>query len=342
LKKLKAIFIGITLFIAMTSNTNKDFGPAFDCSSNVLAHGIPLPQYYQGYCLTPQPTYIMEYTNNHVVDSGEKAFNFPTVMHKQTELSESSETSSTENYYPVEYSNFKSFVNQNFSEDFASTGSERNLIREISAAEERLEPQWPKSVKTLDELNAKKIEQWIYNAEKLSPEEMFWKKMTENPHLFELWLNGRALKEKSSHQCTLKYENTADECLKGLCENPSDNCDEYHWNSFENYHYTSKRSHCRYFQKGRCRRGRTCNFLHDQGTMCPSSQKVFLGGLPSHITEFTLRLKLAQHGYRVINKPVVLRGYAPHVCMGSIEEAQELIAKKSILIDGSFVDVRAY
>merc|ERR1719510_1049416 len=88
-----------------------------------------------------------------------------------------------------------------------------------------------------------------------------------------------------------------------------------------------KRRLCRHFLKGHCNRGKTCDFLHDPSIFCPSSQKVFLGGLPAHITEATLRQKLLQQGYKVINKPKVLRGFTPQVCLASVEEAQKLIEK---------------
>merc|ERR1712060_567214 len=103
-----------------------------------------------------------------------------------------------------------------------------------------------------------------------------------------------------------------------------------------------KRRLCRHFLKGHCKRGKACDFLHDPSIFCPNSQKVFLGGLPTHITEATLRQKLAQQGYEVINKPKVLRGFTPQVCLASVEEAQKLIEKRNITIDGSLVDVRAY
>jgi len=47
-------------------------------------------------------------------------------------------------------------------------------------------------------------------------------------------------------------------------------------------------------------------------------------------------------GYKVINKPKVIRGFSPQVCLESVEEAQKLIEKRSIKIDGSRVDVRVY
>lgn len=103
-----------------------------------------------------------------------------------------------------------------------------------------------------------------------------------------------------------------------------------------------KRRLCRHFLKGFCNRGKSCDFLHDSSIFCADLQKVFLGGLPSYITEFSLRQKMAAQGYHVINKPKVLRGFAPQVCLASVEEAQKLIKKGKIIIDGSHVDIRPY
>jgi len=103
-----------------------------------------------------------------------------------------------------------------------------------------------------------------------------------------------------------------------------------------------KRRLCRHFLKGWCKRGKSCDFLHDSSIFCPDLQKVFLGGLPSYITESNLRQKMAEQGYNVINKPKVLRGFTPQVCLGSVDEAQRLIKKGKIMIDDTQVDVRPY
>jgi len=103
-----------------------------------------------------------------------------------------------------------------------------------------------------------------------------------------------------------------------------------------------KRRLCRHFLKGHCKRGNQCDFLHDSSIFCPEIQKVFLGGLPSHIVGSTLIEKLADQGYTVINKPKVLRGFTPQVCLGSVKEAQRMIEKGKIMIDGVQVDVRPY
>jgi len=103
-----------------------------------------------------------------------------------------------------------------------------------------------------------------------------------------------------------------------------------------------KRRLCRHFLKGHCKRGRGCDFLHDPTIFCDDQQKVFLGGLPEHITQKTLRKKLARQGYKVLNSPKIFRGFTPQVCLASVKQAQRLISNGSITIDGATVDVRPY
>jgi len=320
----------------MCSYTNKDFDSAFDCSC-YLAHGIQLPYHSEGHNFRLHPREMMASAIDQVIDAGQQAYNFSAAKLKQLELAEPTGRSTIEDYYPVEYNNFLSLVNHSDLDDFTMTGNEFNLIREISAAQDALEPT---SKLIYDKCNTERIKQLIYCSENLSLQEMFWKNMRENEQLMKLLLNKKELKDNRSKQCSLKYENMIRECMQEFGENPRDSWNTDDSNSSENY--TRKRRLCKHFLKGYCKRGRACDFLHDLSMFYPTSQKVFLGGLPTHITEFTLRLKLAQQGYKVINRPKVLRGFSPQVCMGSEEEAQELIAKGSILIDDSFVDVRAY
>merc|ERR1719285_956745 len=61
-----------------------------------------------------------------------------------------------------------------------------------------------------------------------------------------------------------------------------------------------KSRHCRHFLKGRCERGNTCGFRHDISVFCTDMQKVFLGGLPQHMTSSLLRQKLSEQGYKVL------------------------------------------
>jgi len=132
------------------------------------------------------------------------------------------------------------------------------------------------------------------------------------------------------------FQFMVDEHLQGFGEKRPE-----HWEPREEDE-NRKRRLCRHFLKGHCKRGKACDFLHDPSIFCPDYQKVFLGGLPAHITEAILQEKLTEQGYTVINKPKVLRGFTPQVCLGSVEEAQQLIKKGRIFIDGSQVDVRPY
>jgi len=100
--------------------------------------------------------------------------------------------------------------------------------------------------------------------------------------------------------------------------------------------------HCRHFLKGQCVRGKTCGFIHDRSIFCTDTQKVFLGGVPQHFTPTSLRQKLTDLGFTVLNKPRVLPGFSPEVCLGSVQEAQILISKGSIMIDGVRIVVRPF
>merc|ERR1719427_1622730 len=106
--------------------------------------------------------------------------------------------------------------------------------------------------------------------------------------------------------------------------------------------FEGKRRLCRHFLKGRCNRGNTCDFLHDQSIFCSDEQKVFLGGLPPYITDKILQQALRTQGWNVINKPKVLQGFSPQICLGSVEEAQNMIKRGKVVIEGAFVDVRPY
>merc|ERR550534_3058366 len=103
-----------------------------------------------------------------------------------------------------------------------------------------------------------------------------------------------------------------------------------------------KRRLCRHFVKGFCLRGESCEFLHDPSIFCTDEQKVFLGGLPLHMTPEILKDKLEKQGLTVLNKPKIMRGFTPQVCLGSVEQADHLIAKRFLYIDDHRVDVRPY
>jgi len=99
---------------------------------------------------------------------------------------------------------------------------------------------------------------------------------------------------------------------------------------------------CRHFIKGYCLRGESCDFLHDLSIFCKDEQKIFLGGLPLGITSASLKSSLEEKGMTILNKPRVLRGYSPQVCLGSVEEAQKLISVGYINIGDHRVTVRPF
>jgi hypothetical protein len=105
---------------------------------------------------------------------------------------------------------------------------------------------------------------------------------------------------------------------------------------------TRKRRLCRHFVKGFCMRGRFCDFHHDPSIFCSDEQKVFLGGLPLHFTPQILKRKLENVGLTVLNEPRILRGFTPEVCLGSVEEANRLIAQRYVVLDNQRIDVRQY
>jgi len=107
-------------------------------------------------------------------------------------------------------------------------------------------------------------------------------------------------------------------------------------------HKCRKRRLCRHFVKGFCLRGDSCDFLHDPSVLCTDEQKVFLGGLPPNLTPETLKLRLEEQGLIILNKPRIMRGFTPQVCLSSVEAAERLIAQRFIFIDNNRVDVRPY
>merc|ERR1719233_320089 len=103
-----------------------------------------------------------------------------------------------------------------------------------------------------------------------------------------------------------------------------------------------KSRHCRHFLKGHCERGESCGFRHDRSVFCTDLQKVFLGGLPAHLTARLLCKKLAEQGYTVLNNPKIIRWFSPQVCLGSVWEAQRLVKKGTLIIDGKVIRVRPF
>jgi len=273
-------------------------------------------------------------------------YSFSAAKLKQFELALSSRSSASEardEFYTDEYNDLMAYVNED-SGDVGNTGREREQILNISelADEDLRKIILCGGVSSFDTIH-----------EEAPMASGYYGEIVPSPSIddFALWMETAdrqlspgpegpgAYGNKSLFKESLKspdFQSMVDEHLRGFGEKRPD-----HWEPLvedEN----RKRRLCRHFLKGHCKRGRACDFLHDPSIFCPDFQKVFLGGLPAHINETSLQEKLTQQGYTVINKPKVLRGFTPQVCLGSVEEAQQLIKKGRIFIDGSQVDVRPY
>jgi len=251
----------------------------------------------------------------------------------------SSASEARDEFYTDEYNELMAYVDQDYG-DYGNTGREPEQILNISELDE--------------DLTSIRIEGGVGPFNGIHQEiPSYWDGSAQSPTIAEsaLWKDtwdGQLLPEKDELQTfgeesllkeSLKspdFQQMVDEHLRGFGEKRPE-----HWEPLPEDE-NRKRRLCRHFLKGHCKRGRACDFLHDPSIFCPDFQKVFLGGLPAHITETTLQEKLTRQGYTVINKPKVLRGFTPQVCLGSVEEAQQLIKKGRIFIDGSQVDVRPY
>jgi len=321
----------------MNSNINIDFDcdRSFDCS-HYLGHDIDLPQvdsYHSEHSPMEDMTYAI--SNDHTFE--EQDYSFSAAKLKQFELAESSRKSSSEDFYPLEYSELFSCINQCYLEDFRNNEHELNHYPEIAAIEDGLLP----ASMMHDESEVFVPSDLIDDSGEANLMAMVWKQMQQNKLLEDFARYKKKAMEESSYHSNPQFHNIVEEYLNGVGVKRTYNRKEDNFD-FSEEDQNRKRRLCRHFLKGHCKRGKACDFLHDPSIFCPNSQKVFLGGLPAHITGVTLPQKLAQLGYKVINKPKVLRGFTPQVCMASVEEAQELIEKRNIVIDGSPIDVRAY
>lgn len=313
----------------MSLNENYyDCDASFDCSY-YLDHGIELPHDDKGYDMKLNNSEMMGYVNSFVGSCDENNSNLLSLTPQPLKRC------STDDYYPVEYNNLLSSMEHSDMELSRSTENELELLREISAAEDALLSTSGNSIYGVDI----DMVEYLLTQRTGGLEQYLLKNMEKKERLEDVEWYGQELMEKSFNYSSPQTQNVADEFVKGIGEKRNA-WDQDHSSSSDEQ--TRKRRLCRHFLKGHCKRGNACDFLHDKSIFCPNSQKVFLGGLPAHITEVTLRQRLAEQGYEVINKPKVLRGFTPQVCMSSVEEAQRLIEKRNILIDGTLVDVRAY
>jgi len=291
-----------------------------------------------GFHMETNPLELLAYSDCYVNDVGFRDCTISAERLRLSELDELPRRSSIQNDYPLEYAHLLACRNQINFENFSKNLNEPSRIRGVSAVEDaRLSA----TTALYNKSGASVTGDLIESAEILSTEELLWKQIRDNELLKDVCCYGENAREKNSSQSILHLQNVIDDYLEGFGEKRTLKINPNHMDRLEE-DQNRKRRLCRHFPKGHCKRGKACDFLHDPSIFCPNSQKVFLGGLPAHITEATLRQKLLQEGYKVINKPKVLRGFTPQVCLASVEEAQKLIEKRNILIDGSLVDVRAY
>jgi len=321
----------------MNPNTNNEFqtGNMSDLSLSCSSYSgirIEWPHgevFSQGY----KSSDMMVHDDGYVTKGDDQDYSFTAAELKQLELIDSSVRSSstklhTDEYYPSEYSDLMALMNQDDLDDFTMFGNELNRILVSPFAAEAL------------------LDSGIMHFGHNMTEALEWFHRAES---FNLWEYIELMQEKEVYTEDIDhYEETViernspelqsmvNEYLQGFGEKCPD-----HWESPEEDHHRKRRL-CRHFLKGFCKRGKGCDFHHDVSIFCPNKWKVFLGGLPAHIREDTLRRKLSEQGYNVINRPQVLRGFSPEVCLGSFEEARRLIESRKILIDGSIVDVRPY
>lgn len=82
--------------------------------------------------------------------------------------------------------------------------------------------------------------------------------------------------------------------------------------------------------------------IKKKGKIDNDAQRVFLGGLPVSMTERMLRHNLAAMGYKVLRRPKIVHTFAPEVLMKTVDQAQDLIKKGVIMIEGREVEVRPY
>jgi len=71
-------------------------------------------------------------------------------------------------------------------------------------------------------------------------------------------------------------------------------------------------------------------------------RSVFLGGLNSSTTVKMIKDELVKMGLVVVNNPVLKSGYSPKVVLATFQEAQTLVKKMKVLINGAWVNVRPF
>jgi len=100
---------------------------------------------------------------------------------------------------------------------------------------------------------------------------------------------------------------------------------------------------CKHFLIGKCSAGDKCTYAHDISVLKPDEQKVFIGGIPSACTSRQLVAAIEKAGFKVLNIPKCHpSGFSPKVCLGSVEEAKELLKIARIPVGDHTVDVRKF
>jgi len=100
---------------------------------------------------------------------------------------------------------------------------------------------------------------------------------------------------------------------------------------------------CPDFLLGKCTKGCKCTRLHDISFMVPDEQKVFIGGIPRTCTSRMLVAAVNALGFKVLNIPKCnSSGFAPKVCMESVEHAKAFLKVARIEVGGNIADVRRF
>jgi len=73
-----------------------------------------------------------------------------------------------------------------------------------------------------------------------------------------------------------------------------------------------------------------------------NNRSIFLGGLPSSVTVQILKTEIEKLGMKVTNRPLIKAGFIPKVTLASVQQAQTLVTKGMIDINGAVVSVRPY
>jgi len=322
-----------------TELTSDGSNVSIECASK-LGHGIQMQHKDKKYM--PQKFWATNTNNSSPSRMSDQDYSFSAAKLKQLEIALASMSSGSETldeFYAEEYNDLMAYVDLDY-EDTGNTIHEEEQILNMSELAGK-------------DLNNVRIEGDVGPFNGMPPGSYHWDGSAPSPNIDEMTLWNEAydteLFPKNTDVQTFRenillkeslkspdFQQMVEEHLRGFGEKRPE-----HWEPLPEDE-NRKRRLCRHFLKGHCKRGKACDFLHDPSIFCPDFQKVFLGGLPAHITETTLQEKLTRQGYTVINKPKVLRGFTPQVCLGSVEEAQKMIKKGRIFIDGSQVDVRPY